>query len=80
MAVETGVNYFKLFEGQDVPLSEITRECPMMVETIRSLIINGKVIGQMTLEGDEVLWMPDRKIDPIIVPDLNPKGIIRNFR
>ena len=52
--------YFNLFKGEQVPLSKITELVPNMGITVKSCIRSGLIVGQGTLDGDVILWIPNR--------------------
>lgn len=53
--------YFDLFKGKEVPISKIVKEVPNIGITVETLVSSGLVVGQGTLEGDIILWIPNRK-------------------
>lgn len=50
--------YFELFEGKDVSLSDIKAANHGLADAAYQLVKLGTVVGQYTLEGEVILWMP----------------------
>lgn len=61
--------YFELFNGKEVRISDVERAAPFTHPAIRCLTLSNKVIGQHTLDGDLVLWMPEKTSFSGVLPE-----------
>ncbi|MEK6829963.1 MAG: hypothetical protein AABY15_07645 [Nanoarchaeota archaeon] len=52
--------YFRLFHGERVNDSQLKAEASFAGRECQTLFKEGKMVGQVTLDGDIVWWMPSK--------------------
>lgn len=52
--------YFDLHRGKEVRRSVVEAMSPMTAPALDILMRDNKIVGQHTLDGDIVLWMPSK--------------------
>ena len=61
MSIESGNEeynpYFRLMKGKTVTMSEIRSSIPFIKPSVDTLLNEGKVVGQYTLDRDIVMWL-----------------------
>lgn len=54
--------FFKICKGEKVPMSIIKSSIPFFKPSVDTLLVEGKLMGQYTLDGDLILWMREKVV------------------